>query len=208
MTLNDDALRWMYRRHRPNWLAKILNRLSAMIGASGIALNYLVALEVVGRKSGRLSSFPVVVAVVGGQRYLVSMLGQEAQWVKNVRATDGKAMIHSGRRQQVRLEEVVTERRAAILKAYLQRAPGARPHMPVNKDAPLAEFDKIAADYPVFRIVPRPVDRISINLSRSATLTDRSCSPHFIDTLLHVPVREIPRELYDAEDVGNPGSPA
>jgi deazaflavin-dependent oxidoreductase (nitroreductase family) len=154
MILNDDALRWMYRGQRPNWLAKILNRLSAVVAASGIAPNYLVTLEVVGRKSGRLSSFPVVVAVVDGQRYLVSMLGQNAQWVKNVRAAGGKAVIHSGSRYQVQLEEVAVEKRAAIIKGYLRRAPGARPHIPVNKDAPLAEFEKIAADYPVFRIVP------------------------------------------------------
>jgi len=38
------------------------------------------------------------------------------------------------------------------LRAYLQRAPGARPHVPVNKDAPVAEFQKVAAEFPVFRI--------------------------------------------------------
>jgi hypothetical protein len=35
----------------------------------------------------------------------------------------------------------------------LQAAPGARPHVPVDKDAPLAEFEKIAALHPVFRLV-------------------------------------------------------
>ena len=45
-------------------------------------------------------------------------------------------------------------RRAPILKAYLQVAPGARPHLDVSRDAPLAEFEKVAARYPVFRIVP------------------------------------------------------
>jgi hypothetical protein len=42
--------------------------------------------------------------------------------------------------------------RAPILKAYLQLAPGARPHIPVNKDAPVSEFEKIASKYPVFRL--------------------------------------------------------
>ena len=45
-------------------------------------------------------------------------------------------------------------KRAPILKAYLQRAPGARPHVPVNKDAPLSEFEQVAAHVPVFRVVP------------------------------------------------------
>jgi hypothetical protein len=38
------------------------------------------------------------------------------------------------------------------LKAYLQRAPGARPHVPVNKDAALAEFQGVAAAFPIFRV--------------------------------------------------------
>jgi hypothetical protein len=43
--------------------------------------------------------------------------------------------------------------RAPILKAYLQVAPGGRPHFDVSYDAPLADFEKIAARYPVFRVV-------------------------------------------------------
>jgi hypothetical protein len=50
------------------------------------------------------------------------------------------------------LQEVPAEQRAPILKAYLQRAPGARPHFPVLPTAPLPEFERIAARYPVFRI--------------------------------------------------------
>jgi hypothetical protein len=35
----------------------------------------------------------------------------------------------------------------------LRRAPGARPHIPVDKDAPLEEFEAIAARIPVFRVL-------------------------------------------------------
>jgi len=94
------------------------------------------------------------VALVGGERYLVSMLGDDAQWVQNVRAAHGRAFIRSGGRSEVRLEEVTASQRAPILKAYLHRAPGARPHVPVDKDAPLSAFEAVAASYPVFRIVP------------------------------------------------------
>jgi hypothetical protein len=96
---------------------------------------------------------PLVVAVVGGQRYLVSMLGDSVQWVQNVRAAGGKAVLRHGRREEICLEEVPAGERAPILKAYLQRAPGARPHVPVNKNAPLSEFEKIAALIPVFRVL-------------------------------------------------------
>jgi hypothetical protein len=51
--------------------------------------------------------------------------------------------------------EVPADRRALILKAHLRRAPGARPRVPVDKDAPLPAFKAIAADFPVFEVLPR-----------------------------------------------------
>ena len=144
--------RWLYRGQRPHWIAMMLNRGWAILASWGVASNYLATLEVTGRKSGRIVSLPVVVAVLYGQRYLVSMLGDNGQWVRNVRAAAGRAVLRSGGREEIHLEEVPAGKRAPILKAYLQRAPGARPHVPVNKDAPLAEFEKIAASFPVFRV--------------------------------------------------------
>jgi hypothetical protein len=70
-------------------------------------------------------------------------------------------VLQGHRREQVRLEEVPVDQRAPILKAYLKRAPGARPHLPVNKDAPLAEFEAVAAAYPVFRVVSLREERTS-----------------------------------------------
>ncbi len=100
-------------------------------------------------------ALPVAVTEIDQQRYLVSMLGNDAQWVLNVRAAHGEAFIRSGQRMKVRLEEVPVAQRAPIIKEYLQHAPGARPHIPVDKDAPLADFETIAASFPAFRIVPQ-----------------------------------------------------
>ena len=144
--------RWMYRGGRPNRVAKFLNRLSALLHATGIAPNYMVTLEVVGRKSGKTISFPLVMTVIDGERYLVSMLGEQANWVQNLKAAGGRATLRHGVTEQVRLEEVEPAQRAPILKAYLQHAPGARPHIAVDKDAPLAEFATIAPQIPVFRV--------------------------------------------------------
>ncbi len=90
--------------------------------------------------------------IVNGERYLVSMLGESANWVSNVKAADGKATLRHGTSEQVFLKEVDVKQRAPILKAYLQIAPGARPHIPVSKDAPVSEFEKIASEFPVFRL--------------------------------------------------------
>lgn len=147
--------RWLYQGGRPNMLARVLNRGWATIHSLGIAPNYLVTLDVVGRRSGRTISFPLAMVVLGRERYLVSMLGERAAWVRNLRAAQGQARLRHGRIERVRLVDVPIERRAPILKIYLRRAPGARPHIPVDKDAPLAQFTTIAAQIPVFRVEAR-----------------------------------------------------
>ena len=142
--------RWLYHEGHPNRLAKILNRGWAFVHSLGILPNYLVTLEVVGRQSGKTISFPLAMVVMNRQRYLVSMLGEEANWVRNVQAAGGRAKLRHGVSEQVLLEEVDISQRAPILKAYLQLAPGARPHIPISPDAPVSEFEKLAAQYPVF----------------------------------------------------------
>ena len=82
------------------------------------------------------------------------MLGEDVQWVKNIRAAQGRAVLRAGHRTEIRLVDVPVEQRAPIIKAYLKRAPGARPHIPVDKDAPLSAFEAVASKYPAFRIVP------------------------------------------------------
>jgi hypothetical protein len=147
--------RWMYRGGRPNRLARLLNRISAIQFSAGVlAPNHWVTLEVPGRRTGRRISFPLVVADYEGQGYLVAMLGQNVNWVRNVRAADGRAVLRHGRREAVRLEEVDPGARAPILRRYLALAPGARAHIPVDLRAPLEEFKGIAIQIPVFRITP------------------------------------------------------
>ena len=143
---------WMYRGGRPNRLASALNGIWRLIGVAGLPPHRLNTLEVRGRRTGKLRSFPVVVADYEGERYIVAMLGDRANWVANVRASDGHAVLRHGHREAVRLEEVEPARRAPILKRYLQLAPGARAHLAVDRQAPLAEFQAVAQRYPVFRV--------------------------------------------------------
>lgn len=150
--------RWLYRGGRPNRLARAMNRFSAILHATGVLMPArLVTLEVRGRRSGRMISFPLVVADYQGERYLVSMLGDNANWVANVRAAKGHALLRHGRRERILLEEVAGELRAPILRRYLAVAPGARPHIPVDRHAPVADFQQIANRFTVFRIVPAPI---------------------------------------------------
>lgn len=147
-----DYLRWLYRGGRPNLFARLQNRASAWAFAAGILPGRCAELRVQGRRTGRVISFPVVIANYDGGRYLVSMLGDEVNWVRNVRAAHGAAVLVHGRREEIRLEEVSVPERPPILRQYLRAAPGARPHIPVTPQAPLADFERVSKDYPVFRI--------------------------------------------------------
>ncbi len=150
----------MYRGGRPGALARALNRLSAAQFAAGLLTpRRAVTLEVVGRRSGTPITVPVAIADYDGHRYLVSMLGDRANWVRNVRAAAGRAVLIRRGRESVRLVEIDVSRRAPILRRFLEVAPGARAHMPVHRADPLVAFDRIAPDYPVFRIDPAPPDQ-------------------------------------------------
>ena len=145
--------RWLYRGGRPNALDRVINRATAAVHALGIAPNYLVTLEVVGRRSGLAIAFPLAMAVVDGQRYVVSMLGPDVAWVRNLHVADGRAVLRHGKTERVRLEEIPVNGRAPVLKAYIRKAPGARPHLGVDKDASLEELRAIAPRIPVFRVL-------------------------------------------------------
>jgi hypothetical protein len=48
-----------------------------------------------------------------------------------------------------------------MIRRFLDLAPGARPHVPVERGAPLDEFAAIADRYPVFEVRPaEPAPRI------------------------------------------------
>jgi hypothetical protein len=95
-----------------------------------------------------------VIATVEGKRYLVSMLGPTSDWVKNVEAAHGEAVLRQGRCRPVHLVAVPPEQRAPILREYVRIASSGRKHFPVAVNAPLSEFQKIAERYPVYRIDP------------------------------------------------------
>jgi hypothetical protein len=81
-----------------------------------------------------------------------AMLGPESDWVKNVEAAHGDAVIRQGRRRRVHLVAVPTEQRAPILREYVRIASSGRQHFPLAVGAPLSEFEAIAGRYRVYGI--------------------------------------------------------
>lgn len=146
-----QAKRDMYTGGRPNEQARAIHR-RFVDGPLPRLLPVAAALEVEGRTTGRTVKLPLATVRYRGDWYLVSMLGDEANWVRNVRAAEGHAVLTHGRRRPVRLVELPVEKRASIIKRYLLFATGARPHIDIAWHAPLSEFEQIVDRYPVFRI--------------------------------------------------------
>ncbi len=149
----SDRLRSMYPGGRGNLRARRLSRLWAAVFGLGLGPRRWVSLEVPGRKSGRIVRFPLGMADVADQWYLVSMLGEHCNWVLNVRAAGGQAVIRHGRATDCQLIEVPPAERPEILRRYLRKVPGGRPHIPLSRHAPIADFAAVAPRYPVFRVV-------------------------------------------------------
>ena len=153
MGTQADRLRAMYAGGHGNATAKRFARLWNRALHLGLLPPRWVSLEVVGRRSGQVTRFPIGMADVGGQWYLVSMLG-ECNWVRNVRAAGGRATLRRRTARPVWLVEVPAAERAPILKRFVEKAPGGRPHIPVDRHEPVEAFEAIAADHPVFRVLP------------------------------------------------------
>lgn len=149
---NPRFNRWLYRGGRPNRLARAINHLSARVFATGRGPGLMATLEVTGRRSGRPVRLPIVVVDLEGERYLVSMLGEHTNWVRNVRAADNRAVLLQGRRTPIHLAEVPVEQRAPMIKRFCEIAPGGRVHIPVRPDAPVDQFEAVADRYPVFQV--------------------------------------------------------
>ena len=150
----DDDLRAMYAGGHGDRTARRFAHFWASVQGMGLMPRRWVTLEVPGRNSGRLTRFPLGMADSNGQWFLVSMLGERCNWVQNVRAADGHVVLHRRRRRRCQLVEVPAAERPPIIKRYLQKVPGGRPHIPVDRDAPTTDFAAIADHYPVFRVEP------------------------------------------------------
>jgi deazaflavin-dependent oxidoreductase (nitroreductase family) len=145
-------MRLFYRNWRPTRLGWWVNRFTSWWSGLGLPPRFQAVLEVRGRRSGRRRANPVVIATVAGKRYLVSMLGPQSDWVKNVEEAHGDAVIRQGRRRDVHLVAVPPDERAPILREYVRIALSGRQHFPLPVNAPLSDFKAIADQYPVYRI--------------------------------------------------------
>ena len=156
---SDERLRRMYPGGRADPTARRLSHFWATAFRLGLLPRRWVTVEVAGRSSGRPVRFPLGMARSGDAWYLVSMLGENCNWVRNVRAAGGHAVLRRRSAVPCELIEVPAAQRPPILKRYVEQVPGGRPHIPVDRRAAVAAFEAIADRHPVFRVVPTDVPR-------------------------------------------------
>jgi deazaflavin-dependent oxidoreductase (nitroreductase family) len=107
---------------QPGWFTRnVFNRLVAGLTGLGVSVWGSRVLEVPGRKTGEPRRTPVNVLTYEGEQYLVSPRGN-GQWVRNVRANDGKLDLLLGRkRTHHTATELADGDKTAVLRAYLKR---------------------------------------------------------------------------------------
>jgi hypothetical protein len=159
MNPQDYSARTAYRPPAP-WYRR-LNRVGVPLTSLGLAPRDAVTLEVQGRNSGKPRRVPILRTTYEGADYLVALAGQ-AQWVKNVRAAHGCALIRRRGARNVHLEEIATKDRAAIIAEYLRAgrrrsgadngAKQARYYFGLQPNPTTEAIRAIADHYPVFRI--------------------------------------------------------
>jgi deazaflavin-dependent oxidoreductase (nitroreductase family) len=150
--MNDTSTRYI----APTISTKVFNAAVASLTKLGVSVWGSRVLAVRGRTSGEWRTTPVNVLTHDGTRYLIAPRGI-TQWVRNLRAADGRGELHLGRRAQpFHAVELADDAKPEVLRAYLKRwkmeigvfFDGVGP------DATDEELLRIAPGYPVFRIDP------------------------------------------------------
>ena len=140
---------------RPGWFTRyVFNPAVAGLTRLGISVLGSRVLEVTGRKSGQPRRTPVNLLTFEGNQYLVAPRGV-TEWVRNVRAGDGKVTLLLGRKRDVRTTtELEDAEKAPILRAYLKRwkAEVGVFFDGVGPDSSDEQLAAIAPQHPVFRL--------------------------------------------------------
>lgn len=144
--------RLFYRNRRPTRLGHWVSQFFCLWARIGLPPRCWFALEVRDRVSGRMRADAVVIPTVAGERYVVSMFGTISDWVHNLEAAHGDAVIFHGSSQRVRLVLVPPAERAPVLQEYVRIASSGRKHFPLPAGASLADFAARATQYPVYRV--------------------------------------------------------
>jgi deazaflavin-dependent oxidoreductase (nitroreductase family) len=144
----------MAKTFQPNIFIRLGNRVIGTLLRAGLPIGIMALLTVPGRKSGLPRTTPVAVVEADEGRYLVAGFGI-VDWVRNLRAAGGGTLTRRGRTEAIHVVELPPAQAAPILKAGFGREPSfLHAYFNVSAESPLADFEREAAQHPVFQIQP------------------------------------------------------
>ena len=150
----------------PGWFTRnVFNGVVRAVNATGVSVWGSRVLDVPGRTSGKHHRTPVNLLDVEGQKYLVSPRGQ-TQWVRNVRANDGRLTLVLGWRVSRHIAaEVADADKTEILRRYLKRWKFEVGQFFDGVDATSSdeEIQAVAPKHPVFRLTHDPDARDDVD---------------------------------------------
>jgi len=135
-----------------------LNASITWLARHGVSLYGSSELIVVGRVSGTPQRIAVNPMKVGGERYLIAPRGT-TQWVRNLRAA-GAAELRVGRRvESIAGDELAADdpAKVEVLREYIRRWGWEVKAMlpePIDADATPEQLERVAAQLPMFRVLP------------------------------------------------------
>jgi len=116
---------------KPSPAEAFFNRALGFLVGLGIGPNYMRLLQAPGRKSGRM------------------------QWVRNAEAAGEITLKRGSARNTYRLRALPDGEKPEILKLYLEKYKSqVQRYFPVLAGSPAETFRDIAANYPVFELIP------------------------------------------------------
>ena len=137
----------------PSAAEKLFNQVFGFLAGLGFAPSFIYLLEVKGRKSGKIYSTAVNLMDFRGKQFLVAPRGR-TQWVKNAESS-GEVTLKRGPRRNFRLRTLSEAEKPEVLKEYLTRYKSAvQKFFPIQPDASMDAFAKIAENYPAFELIP------------------------------------------------------
>ncbi|MFB7719936.1 nitroreductase/quinone reductase family protein [Nocardia sp. NPDC056100] len=89
------------------------------VGIGGSDMDLLRTLRVPGRSSGRIFEIPVRVAVIDGNRYIMTM-GGDTQWARNLRASGTAQLLYRNRSEDITARELTGDEKTQFLTAVCQ----------------------------------------------------------------------------------------
>jgi deazaflavin-dependent oxidoreductase (nitroreductase family) len=144
---------------RPGWFTHhVFNPGVALATRLGLSVMGSRVLETKGRRSGLTRRTPVNLLTLDGNQYLVSPRGN-GEWVRNVRADDGRLDLLLGhRRDNFTTRELTDDEKVPVLRAYLKRWSWEVGAFFDGVSAASSDEDllRIAPDHPVFALEARP----------------------------------------------------